>query len=348
MGIESGDNSTNTMIAGDVNISGITYSEARQIALDVFKSNFYELAQVARSIAENRAEEITNKLIDRLYAELPQHINKLNTPAVQYSIFNIQKEYAKTGDENLQDKLLDLFAKRISAEERSLEQITLDEAIEVLPKLTQDQINALTLIFSVIYCRHRNIVNKDSFNYLINDKMALFTPQVNTSYSFYAHLQYVGCCTILPVGGKFKKISEIFSSRYFVFFSKGFSMSQFNDEFKDDAKRVRLLLLRCFNAPQLYQFNYLTLDELDAAISKNNLNDLKSKIKAFAKKIQMNDAEITQYLSSISDNMSRLISLWGQPNSDISCIKPTSVGFAIAIVNYNIVTGENVHISTFV
>jgi hypothetical protein len=64
-------------------------------------------------------------------------------------MFNTQKkEYAKTGDVDLKEQLLDLLIQRIDSDERSLKQVVLDEAIILLPKLTKDQINLLTLLFS--------------------------------------------------------------------------------------------------------------------------------------------------------------------------------------------------------
>lgn len=65
MNIEGGDNSTNTTVAGDVNISGITYSEAREIALGVFKANFFDLSIEAKQKADVRVEEITDKVIEQ-------------------------------------------------------------------------------------------------------------------------------------------------------------------------------------------------------------------------------------------------------------------------------------------
>ena len=53
---ESGDNSENVQIGGNVNI-GVTAAEARQIAIDVFKANFYTFSEKAAKKALERAEE---------------------------------------------------------------------------------------------------------------------------------------------------------------------------------------------------------------------------------------------------------------------------------------------------
>ena len=46
--------------------TGLTYSDARKIALDVFNDNFVKLSKVAADTAKKRAEEITGKILNRL------------------------------------------------------------------------------------------------------------------------------------------------------------------------------------------------------------------------------------------------------------------------------------------
>jgi len=56
-----GDGATAVQAAGNVSIThvGLSYSEVRDVALDVFRSNFYQLAGPAMETARARAEEIT-------------------------------------------------------------------------------------------------------------------------------------------------------------------------------------------------------------------------------------------------------------------------------------------------
>ena len=115
---ESGDNSENVQIGGNVNI-GVTAAEARQIAIDVFKANFYTFSEKAAKKALERAEELTDEFIAKFYVKIPELESKLQEPSVQSSMFNTQKEYAKSGDSELKEQLLNISIERINAEERS-------------------------------------------------------------------------------------------------------------------------------------------------------------------------------------------------------------------------------------
>jgi hypothetical protein len=66
---ESGDDSTNLQAQSIVVNQGISYSDAKDIALDVYKSNFLQLSQDAAQVARERAEEITDNFLDKLKNE---------------------------------------------------------------------------------------------------------------------------------------------------------------------------------------------------------------------------------------------------------------------------------------
>ena len=100
--------STAIQAGGNVTITktGLTYAEVRDVALDVFRSNFYELAGVAKEIAKVRAEEITEAFLLKLQNEYPAGLDKSHDPDFQYALFTVQKEYARNGDKDLGTYLL--------------------------------------------------------------------------------------------------------------------------------------------------------------------------------------------------------------------------------------------------
>lgn len=63
--ISGGNGSTN--IQGNIvtinqqNQNGLNYQDVRQVFMDIFKSNFYDLGESATHIVKKRAEEVTNK-----------------------------------------------------------------------------------------------------------------------------------------------------------------------------------------------------------------------------------------------------------------------------------------------
>lgn len=57
---------------------GMSYSEVKDAALDVFEANFFRLAGIAKETAEQRAEEVTEKLLERLQREHRRDFSQAN------------------------------------------------------------------------------------------------------------------------------------------------------------------------------------------------------------------------------------------------------------------------------
>ena len=341
---DSGNNSKNIQVAGNMNV-GISAMEARQIALDVFKANFYEFSENAATKALLRAEEITDKFIEQFYENIPHLEYRLQEPSIQSTIFNTQKEFAKTGDNDLMEQLLDLLIQRIDSEDRSLKQIVLDEAIIILPKLTQDQINILSLIFSFVYFSHERIINHPALEDLLKNKLLNFYPKEKISYSFFTHLQFTGCCTLISEGGKYKPFEQILKSRYKALFIKGFTYEEFKQEFNEDSEKLERLLIKSTHNPNSFQFNPLNDKVFKSKIQELNLGSIGKKAMAFQEKYLLKDQEIISFLNSKDNNLEKFRTDWKE--SDLKTIRPTSVGLAIAILNYNRVTGENADIELY-
>jgi hypothetical protein len=205
----SGRNSTNIQVAGNLTI-GVSFEDAKQIALSIFKDNFLELSEKAANTALTRTEELVNEFILTLYNENQNVIDKLKEPAIQYSLFNVQREYAKTGDIGLKEQELTLLIERISSEERSLKQIVLDEAIETLPKLSQEQLNFICYVFVVdnltikLLQKESDGGEKIDTNDFLN-KLGKFSDfsSKNLRQHMIGHLQYLGCIREFVDSGKY-------------------------------------------------------------------------------------------------------------------------------------------------
>lgn len=342
---EGGDNSKNIQVIGDVTC-GISYTEARQIALDVFNANCQKMMSEAAQTAEKRANEIVDDFIKKLFEEYPELSVRLKEPSIQYSAFSVIKNYVKTGDTELKERMLRMLIQRMEAKERSMEQIVLDEAIEVLPKLTQDHINILSLVLSSIYIIH-HITNLEDLKDFINNKLMLFYPK-EKSNSIYNHLQYTGCCTFLAGVSTYKPFIDIVILKYGGLFNKGFSEETFNQTFSTDCEKITPIIARCQQNKTLIQFNAINETVLKEVINQNRLESFSTQIMRLYNQNTMNNDEILDYLCSINPRMKSFIEDWNDKLSDLRSIALTSVGYAIAILNYNLKTGKNVPLSWYI
>lgn len=189
--INAGDGSTNIQ-GKTVNVTnnGLSYSEVKEVAMDVFKSNFYELGESAAKTARERAEQMTNDYLEKLEKVSPNSISNVNDPDVQYAIYSAQMHHARLGNKEISKLLVDILVNRTKIVDETLMRLVLNESIEVIPKLTLRQIDALTFLFIV-----GNVSYSGSLEEYISMMMP-FSKSLSLEPTFYQHLQYTGCISI--------------------------------------------------------------------------------------------------------------------------------------------------------
>ena len=219
---KSGDDSINIQ-AKQIIVRGLSVEDVKTIALDVFKSNFCVLKGIAKNIAEERAEEITNKFLAELMRRNPDGLQSAEDPDVQYAIFTAQREYARTGDKELGDILVDILVDRTKQSNRSVLQIVLNESLQVAPKLTKNQLDALSIIFNFRYTVYLKMINLDALKHWLDYRISPFLGSLTKSTTCYQHLAYAGC-GIISIGSI--KLEEIFKRTYPGLFMKGFPESE--------------------------------------------------------------------------------------------------------------------------
>jgi len=220
--------STAIQAGGNVTITktGLTYSEVRDVVLDVFRSNFYKLAGVAKETARLRAEEITEAFLTKLQHEYPTGLDKSYDPDFQYALFTVQKEYARNGDKDLGDLLVDLLVDRSKQEQREILQIVLNESLSTAPKLTESQLSALAVIFLFKYTQNYGIGNHKLLAEYLDRNVAPFVSKIVKNLACYQHLEFSGCGSISL--GEIT-LESIFSTTYRGQFLKGFDKQEIMD-----------------------------------------------------------------------------------------------------------------------
>ncbi|WP_431030140.1 LPO_1073/Vpar_1526 family protein [Lysinibacillus sp. LZ02] len=323
-----GDNSTSLQVGGDMYVThGISYFEAKEIALDVFKTNFYQLSEDAASVAKQRAEEITDKFLNELNERLPNSINQMNNPDMQYALFTAQREYARTGDNDLLEILVNILVDRASIDNRSLLQIVLNESLDVVTKLTNEQLDILSLVFLLRYTRRLHFKNIDDFkSYLLNVIIPFMdVPKEN---SYYQHLEYTGCGSISVLDNK---IEETFRQNYQGIFSKGFSREECENLVNGEVLSSTILI-PCFHNKELVQVKSLNDEQLEEiCLEAGASEELIQKMKDLQNSRIMNEGEIKDFVTSLDPKIKQLFDLWY--DSSLNRMTLTSVGIAIAHAN---------------
>jgi len=220
-----GDGATAVQAAGNVSIThvGLSYSEVREVALDVFRSNFYQLAGPAMETARARAEEITESFLKKLQADHPEGFSKGQDPDFQHALFTVQKEYARNGDKELGDLLVDLLVDRSKKDQRDILQIVLNESLNTAPKLTDSQLAALAIVFLFRYTQNYGIGNHAQLGDYFDKNVSPFASRIVKGNSSYQHLEFTGCGSIQM--GQIS-LEECLESSYQGLFLKGFDIEE--------------------------------------------------------------------------------------------------------------------------
>lgn len=323
----NGKNSINQQAEEIINKYGLSYSEVKEIALDVFKNNFYQLSTEANQLAFERAKKFIEDYINELIKDNPIGIQQCQNPDFQYVLFEAQKNYARSGDKNQEELLINLLIERSKQNERSTLQIVLNESISVINKLTQQQIDLLSFIYLIKYTKNSLAPTLDALISYFNQFFRPIINGVSENYTDIQHLLYTGCGTenISSVN-----IYEIIKDTYPGIFSKGFKKEKY--ESLVISKPLTDSLFRKDYSPDTYFINATSVDDLFRIASMNKFSqDDITKLKSLLTDNLMSEEEIKKIIAENCNFMMSPMEIFNK--TKISHFLLSSVGIAIAHAN---------------
>lgn len=339
-----GDNSQNIQVAGNL-IIGITESSAREIALEVYKENFIKLSDEAKNTAFIRVEELVDDFLIKLHERSPHSLQSLKEPGMQMALFTAQKEYAKTGDKDLEETLVDLLVDRAATNERDLKQIVLDESISTVSKLTTKQLDVLTLVFITTRTQNNTINNIPSFIKYLKEYFLPFLSSLTVEASTYDHLVYAGASSFMGIAYN-KEFEQILKNRYKGIFFNGFTKEEFESSV-GNIEDYKSLIMRCLHFPEKFQLNCMTEELLEKEASAQGIEQtIIERLKQLYLTYVMSDKAAKEFILSTVPEMKSLMDHW--ESSDMNATSLTSVGVAIANANFRRKTGMPLDLSIWI
>ncbi|WP_225212120.1 LPO_1073/Vpar_1526 family protein [Stenotrophomonas lacuserhaii] len=321
---------------GDITVySGVSYGEVKEIALDVFKANFYQLAGPAREEAGRRATEITEGFLDKLRAENPAGFGGADDPGFQYALYSVQREYARSGDKDLGDLLVDLLVDRSKQEQRDILQLVLDESLVTAPKLTRGQFDVLALIFVFKNTRNAGVLSLDTLDTYLDKYIQSFISEKPATDASMQHLQFTGCgASSLSV----YSLEHCLMRSYKGLFMKGFTAQDLVNR-GIELPVTHPIFVKCFNDSSLGQINAIDDDHLARTLGELSVsNDQGELIKKLYGENVMDEAGIRSMVVGRRSYMDDLFTHWS--SSGMSRFTLTSVGMAIGHANMKRLIGD--------
>lgn len=320
-----GDNSVNVQAENLTVNAGLSIVHVKEIALEVFEGNFYKLSGIAKETANERAKEITDQFLEELAKKNPEGLKASEDPDFQHSLFQAQKEYARCGDKELGDILVDILVDRSKEEERSLLQVVLNESLSVAPKLNATQLDILSCCFNFAYTRRLNILNPQMFADYLNNAVLIFSDAVGEKDSNYRHLEYVGCASIRTGS---RDVINILMQTYKAIFSKGFERDLLNDIAENEPNIWKVVIPNPHNI-NLFQASGMDDEVIKTICTQNGISEESTtKLTQINNQNMMNKQEATDYLKSICPKFEKFTEDAGK--SAFNSLELTSVGIAIA------------------
>ncbi len=331
-----------------VNIYGMSFSDVRTLCLDLLQSELALYRQEAAKEAEKRLNDISDKLMERLKQTEATVCQRFMEPAIQFAVNETMTEYIRSGKEELSDDLIDLMIERLQVEEHSTQQTLIDDARQILPKLSSTSVAILTLL---AFTRLVMFRDRREFVEFIG-KLSPLLRQLGTPHNMdIAYLEQARCGQNLSVIVSNSSFIETMKKHYAACFTHPITTDRFNQimqelNYNTGANTlIRFELVKLFDTKEgKMQYNYST------KIDKFSIGPQKDKIVAgcnalIAQAVPYTDEEIRQFFRDIDPDWQSVFNLFER--REIQLFKPSPVGLYIGARKLSRLWGQDVPIGLF-
>lgn len=348
-----GDDSVNVQAGQDAAVYiGVTASEARDIALDVFRANFMELRGIAEDVARDRAERITHEFVEALQARNPEGLSSIQDPDMQMAIYNAQKGYACSGEEDLEATLIDLLVERSGQKSRDLKTLALNQAISCAPQLTVGQRKLVAVSFFVRNTRFMEQLSLPVFYQHIAENLI---PLVDIESNRLIDCRYLQSAGVGAVSQFSLKLEEAFWQVYSGYLFNGFTRDQAEGQLRAysfEGRQIReciedrSIFVPCIRNGNMLQVNAISLDnvrELQAIKGLSGRPGSAGPLETLCLHGRMSEMEIKEELVSHVPAIYKLFDHWD--SSGLGSFDLTAVGIVIGHAYWNQITGSKVPVN---
>ncbi|TWB42611.1 LPO_1073/Vpar_1526 family protein [Nitrospirillum pindoramense] len=179
---------------------GMTISDAREVFQLLLRESLTAFQDEARNAAQINFQRFSEN-VERKFSERIEKVvlEKLAEPDVQSVINDAFKASARKGNSTDIESLANLIVERLSKDSSPYKDIVISEAINVVPRITKQQISFISFYFSVRHLASRGDISViESLHKAI---FPLFQEGINLPISQLSYLEYAGCCTINTLVG---------------------------------------------------------------------------------------------------------------------------------------------------
>lgn len=332
---------------GSVNLQGQTVSvhvgisavEASELMLSVGRSNLVEMQGIAREIVDERLESFTDKFVQSIEARAPGALQAVQDPDVQYTLLAAQRDYARSGAEELGETLIDLLVARCSEKTGSLRAIVLNEAVSTVGRLTPGQVNALTCQWLVTRVRGQGLQNLEGLVSWLRTNLVPATVDLPSHRAAYEHLSYSGCAQIQITE---VALGEAWAKTYPGLFARGMTWEEIPEGLRD----VSAFFRQCLTDPEKLQVNALDAEAAAATATQAGFPELSEDLAQLLRtNIKARDIVEAQVIALVPE-LAVLADRW--TSTPMRNLGLSSVGIALAHANWTRLAGKSTGLAIWI
>jgi len=317
-------------ISVHVNQSDMTAGQVIDLMLRLGRANLAEMQDEARRIVDERLEDFANKFVSTLGDRNSDAVSAVSDPDVQYALLTAQRDFARSGEEQLGDTLVDLLVARCSEQTGSLRALALNAAIDTVGRLTSAQLDALTSYWTVVRLRSLAIGSIADLATWLRQHVLPFCGSLPAHDAAYEHLVYAGCATLQISERKF---GYVFRETYPGLFARGFTL----EEMPERLRGIQGITTPCLNDSAKLQVRALSTDIAEERAEEVGRPDIASDLKELLKAKMYSDSEIEQMIVRTVPELRYAVERWN--STAIKNLQLTTVGTALAHANWTRVVG---------
>lgn len=186
----------------DINIQGLSVSEVRDLCALFLRDNFPRLREEARLTAEEHVRNFAAGLEARLANDAASiAMEKFKEPDVQAAINDAVQASARRGSAANPDILATLISERVAQQTNDYKDMVLSEAVQVVPRLTSQQIALLSFVHAARSMVFLNQPSVKALERIGQIALVFSTPGFDLSESQKRHLQYAGAASVNNILG---------------------------------------------------------------------------------------------------------------------------------------------------
>ena len=343
-------NSVVNQAQGDIIIhNGITAETAMEICKCVVRSELAIYTQQANETAHKRLDEISEKTIDRISTLKQELLQRFNEPAIQIALNETFKSHIAVGDEELEENLIDLLIERLNVQDRTTEQAIIDEARQIIPKLSPATIALLTVIvFSKIVFPY----NKAKLEELIKKLSPTICKIKDIAIIDTEYLKQAGCGSGNQMMIVNSPLEQTLKGAYELILREPMPLNNLNDILQKyangDLNKANVILSlfgyikdnkSLATIPRQQSIN----GQVYSIINQDDINSIISDYKSYTR--AFTEDEIKNYFIDIDNNWQYVFQLFDQ--NHIQSLRLTPVGVFIGIRQLSKICGEPIPIELF-